>query len=87
GWLVLRFADQGSEIRLDLSRVVTCEVDGPDVRLRDLTGAEALVPMGGHPTDEVLWLAAAIDLAVRDARRSDLPAPDALQRLLDRGDH
>lgn len=82
GWLVLRFADQGSEIRIDLSQVTSCQVEVPDIRLLDRSGEEIRVPMGGHPREEILWFAAAVDLAVRDARQGDLPAPAELLRLL-----
>jgi uncharacterized membrane protein YuzA (DUF378 family) len=82
GWLVLRFADQGSEIRLDLTTVSSTRVDLPDILLRDRSGDEAVIPMGGHDRAEILWLASAIDLAVRDARGSDVPAPAELLALL-----
>lgn len=82
GWLVLRFADQGSEIRFDLREIAGTRIDAPDIRLRDKTGEEAVIPMGGHTAKEVLWLASAIDLAVVDARTGDEPAPASLLALL-----
>lgn len=82
GWLVLRFADQGSEIRIDLCQVRACAVELPDIRLQDDAGEVLAVPMGGHEAAEIHWMASAIDQAVRDARQGDLPAPAELLQLL-----
>lgn len=84
GWLALRFADQGSEIRLDLTAIRKLAIDGADIELTDDAGEIARVPMGGHTPEEVQWLAKAIDAAILDARHGDMPAPDDLMNLLSR---
>ena len=69
--------------RIDLR---TCRgvrmISGPTLVVQRLDGAVEPIPMCGHDTPEVLWLATAIGQGIQDAHHGDRPAPMALMQMV-----
>jgi hypothetical protein len=69
--------------RLDLRSCSAVRmISGPMLVIQRLDGSVHPIPMRGHDTMEVLWLATAIGQAIRDAHHGDTPAPMALMQIV-----